>query len=285
MGFDGNVFSPDLTYLFQWATDRHDGIPKLEQAWAKYHLPGTPWSIKAGQYKDPLDHEQITSTQHTAAVDRTLTDDLFANGEGFIQGVSLIYDDSKSLRAEVAFTDGLRSANTNFQDYPTTVTTGNAPPADWGAAGRVEYKFTGDWKEYQRLSAYGSTRDLLVIGAGADYTEAGDTDALTHVVDLQGGIAGRLGYYAAYLGRYTRGNGAAGGDDTYDWTARGQVSYVLNKNWEPFVQYEFIHLDAPSFGATTAGDIQKITGGITYYLHGHAAKFNLDVAARLADLR
>jgi hypothetical protein len=59
---DGHAFTPDLTYLFQWNTDRKDGGLKLEEAWARYRLPGTPFLVKGGQLKDPLSHEQVVSS-------------------------------------------------------------------------------------------------------------------------------------------------------------------------------------------------------------------------------
>ncbi len=274
VGVDGNLFGPDLTYNFVWATDRHNGTPALEYAYAQYHLPNTPFSIRMGQFKDPLDHEQITSTKYTAAVDRTLVDDLFANGEGYIQGVSFIYVNARDIRAEGALTDGLRSANTNFQDFPAT-----GIPANWGVAGRVEYKFFGKWSEYDKLAAYGQKSELLVLGAGADYTEAGHTDAFTHVIDAQYGNGKGLGLYGAYLGRYTKGNTVGVvTSDTYDWTLRGQASYVINQRWEPFVQLEYIHFDDSGLVAGSVNNVPVFRVGTSYFLYGQAARLQLDLS-------
>ena len=137
--------------------------------------------------------------------------DVFANGDAFVQGVTLIYDHGGALRAEGGITDGLRSSNTNFQDYPTTT-------ADWGAAARVEYKLFGNWKDYDRMTAFGDKDSVLVIGAGADYTEAGDTGQFTHDVDIVYKTPNSLSIYGGYLGRYTRDNqgspGSNGGSST-----------------------------------------------------------------------
>ncbi len=272
VGVDGNLFGPDLTYNFVWATDRHNGTPILEYAYAQYHLPSTPFSIRLGQFKDPLDHEQITSTKYTAAVDRTLVDDLFANGEGYIQGVSLIYDNRRDIRAEGALTDGLRSANTNFQDFPAVST-------NWGAAGRVEYKLFGKWSEYDKLAAYGQKSELLVLGAGADYTEAGHTGTFTHVIDAQYGNGQGLGLYGAYLGRYTKGNTVGVvTSDTYDWTLRGQASYVIDQKWEPFVQLEYIHFDDAGLVAGSVNNVPVIRVGASYFLYGQAARLQVDLS-------
>src|SRR5205823_3692419 len=56
---DGNVISPDLTYQFIWATSDTTGNLGLQDAWARYHVPHTPFALRAGQIRDPVDHEQI----------------------------------------------------------------------------------------------------------------------------------------------------------------------------------------------------------------------------------
>jgi hypothetical protein len=46
-GADGNVFSPNTTYLFNWATNRNGGNLQLEEAWLRHKLNDT-WAIKGG---------------------------------------------------------------------------------------------------------------------------------------------------------------------------------------------------------------------------------------------
>jgi hypothetical protein len=287
-GFDGNLWGSSLVYQFQWATDRHDGIPKMEDAWVKYKVSDTPFSVRLGQMKDPFAHEQLASSKYLLAVERSLITDLFANGDGYLQGATLIYDSGESLRLEGGITDGARSQNTNFQDFPNT-TSGNSPSTNWGSAFRAEYKVRGNWKDYDRLSPEGYKEDLLVFGGGIDYTEAGNTDALMHTVDVFYGQANGLGLFAAYYGRYTENNqggpGSNGGSatagapsaHTYDFGGLAQASYLLKKRWEPFLRYDYIHFDGDGLTATQTRDVHEITGGINYYLHSHAAKFTLDL--------
>jgi hypothetical protein len=283
-GFDGNAVTPDLTYLLQFAVDRKTGILSLEQAFGKYRLPNTGGLyLKGGQYKEPLDHEQLLASRYLTAVDRTLTNDLFTNSEGFVQGVSIGFDNGGALRGEFAFTDGQRSANTNFQDFSTT-------PADWGVAGRAEYKFFGNWADYDRTTgAYDSKSDFLVAGAGADYTEAGDTSSFVHVIDANYGNTRGLGLYGAYTGRSFNhaaigsigsNGGTTGktiGTDGYDWSFRGQVSYAIDTHWEPYAQYEYIHLDHSNLPAGARNDIQVLRAGVNYYFHGTQARLTFDV--------
>jgi len=125
-----------------------------------------------------------------------------------------------------------------------------------------------------------------VLGAGADYTEAGDAGALMHVVDAQLDTPGGLSLYAAYLGRYTRHNGGAAGTNgglsgggptanTYDSTFRVMAGYVIGRHLEPFARYEYLHFSGFELPATAAHTvIHDVTIGFNYYLMGHRAKFS-----------
>ena len=208
---------------------------------------------------------------------------MFAGVDGLTQGVSLGYDNSGEFRVEAAFTDGIRSSNTNFQDFPATGT-------DWGVAGRVEYKLVGDWRDYAHFTAYGSRQELLVLGAGADYNEAGRTGQLVHVVDVQYESPTGFSGYAAYLGRYVRHNGGLPGTngattanspapDTYDATLRVQGAYLFNNRWEAFARYEYIHFDGAELPAGSFHKgVHEFTTGINYYFYGQHAKFTADLS-------
>lgn len=270
-GVDGNLFGKQLTYFTQFAVDRKSGNVQLEQAYVKYQFDDSPFAVRGGQFKDPLDHEQLAASKVFPAIDRTFTNDQFANAEGFVKGVSFIFDPGKAVRSEVAFHDGLRNFNTNFQDFPTT-----GIPTDWGAAARVEFKPFGAWKDYEQITAYGVKQNTLVFGAGADYTETGHSAALVHVVDAQlQGVHG-LSLYTAYLGRYTKRNTSAQ-IDTYDSTFRGQVAWAIDKHWEPYGRYEYVHFNSHEFAAHTNTNVQVITAGVNYYLYGQSFKVSADV--------
>lgn len=274
IGFDGNAFTPNLTYLFLWATDRSTGGLNLEEAFAKYKFGD--FAVKGGQYKDPFSHESLTSSKKLLAADRSLLSDVFTGGDNFVQGVSLIYDNGGPLRAEAAYTDGANQPNRNFQDYPTS-----GVSANFGAAGRVEYLAFGKWASYEDFTALGNKEDMLVIGGGVDLTQAGDTDMLLHTIDIQY-ETGALGLFAAYMGRYSDhapvGAGVGSQHSLYDWGVVAQAAYLLNEQWEPFVRYDFLHLDGESQSASAENDIHEITVGVNHYMHGHAAKFTVDAS-------
>jgi hypothetical protein len=278
---DGNAFSPDLTYQFIWATSDQTGNLGLQDAWGRYHIPGTPLAVEGGNIRDPVDHEQILFATRTLTPERSLVNNVLLNGDDIVKGAELAagYDTPSSLRGEVAFTSGERNFDTTFQTYPTN-------PASWGVAGRVEWKLMGDFKDYDQFTSLDDKEALLVIGGGADYTEGGSTAGLTHVLDAQYNLPCGLSLYAAYLGRYVRhdaGNPATDGTpastaavfasaDTYDATARFMAAYLIQDRFEPFVRYEYLHLDSREFTAPTNNDISDITVGFNYYFYGHRAK-------------
>ena len=285
-GFDGNVFGPDLTYFFLWATDRNSGTPVLEEAWAKWTFL-KDWSIKGGQIKGPFAHESLTSSKKLLASERTVITDVFTGGENFVQGVSLGWDDGPNglpLRWEIAYTDGANAPNTdgiknnsnqNFQDFPTN-------KANFGADGRIEYLAFGKWSQYEDFTALGNKQDLLVFGAGVDFTEAGNNDVLLHTVDVQFETR-RLGLYGAYLGRSIKdariGTGAAAHDQNgYDWGFIAQAAYLLDEHLEPFVRYDYINFDKDLLATSVQENIvHEITAGVNYYYRSHNAKVTVDV--------
>jgi len=279
LGFDGNVFTPNLTYNFLWATDRNSGNLVLEEAWAKYAFKNGPLNnffVKGGQFKDPFAHESLTSSKRLLAAERSLLNDVFTGGDNFVQGVSVGWDDGEKgapFRAEVAYTDGANGANQNFQDFPTT-------KANFGVAGRIEYLAFGKWAAYEDWTTIGNTDNTMVIGAGVDLTEAGDTDTLLHTVDAQF-EAGKLGVYGAYLGRTIEdakiGTGAAATNvNGYDWGFIVQAAYLVNDHLEPFVRYDFINFDEDLLPSAKENQVHEFTAGANYYFKGHNAKFTAD---------
>ncbi len=276
---DGNLYSKDLTYQFIWASSDTTGNLQLQDAWGRYHIPNTPFAIRAGQIRDPVDHEQILFATASLTPDRSIVNNVLLNGDDIVKGASVGYgydDPSAPFRSEVAITSGERNFGTSYQQFPTNT-------ANWGVAGRAEWKAFGNWRNYSQFTALGDREELLVFGAGFDYTEAGATAGLTHVVDVQYDMPEGLALYGAYLGRYTRHDGGppttngqftgAGPDfNTYDSTFRLTAAYLIDAHWEPFVRYEYIHFDGRELSAGTNPTIHDFTLGFNYYFHGHRAK-------------
>ena len=304
-GFQGNAFSPDFTYQFQWAMNRaattttrtvtttdsngdtasttvtdttgSGGSPVMEDAWIRYRFADM-WAIRLGQFKDPLFRESLVSSTRQLAADRSLLNNILEGNDNYVQGISLIYDGGARTRAEMAFTDGFNSQNTNFRDPPTN-------SYDFGVAGRVEHMVLGDpvkgWKQYSGFSAIGNKQDLLVVGAAADWSQTNSSNILFHTVDAQWepeSVSG-LSVFGAFVGRYTwLADQPAGADDSfYDWGFLAQAGYLLNNNWEPFVRYDYTRLDNDFAASAIEDNVHEFTVGVNRYFKGHNAKVTLDL--------
>lgn len=270
---EGHAISPRLTYEFKWVTERDGGGFILEDAYLQYEFR-KGWAVLFGQFRDPVFHEELVSSKYLLAADRTLVNTMLGAQTGFVQGVSLVYGDRDTpLHAALAFHDGAGSINTPFTDSvgePGFV-------EHFGISSRIEYKLAGDWKNYKDFTALGTGRDLLVIGAAADWTQGAGIDAIFATVDAQWKTAGGLGTYGALLFNYLGQRDA--GDDQFDFGALIQTSYLFTPNWEVFARYDFTSIDAHSSAA--ADFINEFTFGFNRYLGvngrlGHRAKLTFD---------
>jgi hypothetical protein len=263
LSFEGNAITKDLTYGIVWATDRKNGNLVNEEAWARYAFADN-WAVKVGQYKELIYQETATSSKRKLAVDVSLAGQILFGGDTYSQGIELDYGDhDEALRALVGISDGYGSVNTNFQDPP-------ANPFDFGVYGRVEYKLLGDWKSYTDATALGNKHDLLVIGAGGDWSQNGDQSIYRPAIDLQW-ETGPFGVFAGLIGRYTDSNS---GSSTFDWGAVAQLGYLINSRWEIFGRYDLLKLDNVAAGKEDT--FHELTLGVNYYLKGHNAKVTFD---------
>jgi hypothetical protein len=211
--FKGN-YTEALNYFVQFQDDSGTTF-NLYDAYATLHLGDSPFSIKFGQFKDPVYHERLVNDTALLAVDRTLLESFFGGGQtSRVQGIALMYDQNRT-RAQLAFTDGYNSINTKFYDVASTSTSplastlDNIAP-DFGVSGRAEYLVLGDrTSDYNPFARYdggftalGDKQGFLIAGAGADYTEAGANAGLQHTVDAQYDDPSGLSLYGAYLGSY-----------------------------------------------------------------------------------
>jgi hypothetical protein len=55
-----------------------------------------------------------------------------------------------------------------------------------------------------------------------------------------------------------------------------QAAWVFNQRIEPFVRYDYTHLDGSSVTGLATNDVQEFTVGGNYYFYGQRAKFTLD---------
>lgn len=311
-GFDGNIFSPDVTYFFNWATVRANGssnvtgssgatagttigtvsnnlggVPLLEEAWVKYRFHDTHWYIQAGQIKDPVEHDQIVSSRYQHGIERSLIGDIFFNGDAFTEGATIIYDQGKDgpFRAQAGVNHGMRSANTNFFSTETNA-------YNYGVVGRAEYKFFGRWQDYGQIGAIEIKEPLLVAGVGTDYSERGRAGQTVSAADVTYGDPAGLSFYGALANRYTTHNfgiytqsptGASiaappanvAGRATEEYGIVAEAGYVIANHIEPYGRFEYMHLQGQR--ATGPAWVQALTAGCNFYFYGNRLKLTPEI--------
>ena len=293
----GNAFSKDLDYYIEWDTNRDSGNLVLFEAWARYFF-AEDWGLRVGQFKDLSTHEWITSSKRQLVADFSLVDSLLGgSGMGmYTQGVTLIYGGqrNRAVNIEAGYIDGANQSNTDFTSRGEPLPLSepavgylSSPPKhafDWGVTGRAEWKAMGDWNDYRDFTAKGTTKDLLVLGIGGDWSQGGDGNLGIFSADAQYEHPKGLGLYAAGLVKFMDGELSGMPKDTTDWGFLVQGSYLLNGNWEIFARYDVTFLDVDVLAADghTQDDFHEITVGVNYYLGQggsafHRAKITVDL--------
>lgn len=270
---DGNAFSKDLKYGIQLDNARNGGTTSLLDAWVSYKF-NKDYGVKAGQFRNSWVHEGDVSSSRQLAVDRSLVDVALAGSNtDRVQGVELFYvNNDQPLQAFASFHDGENSKNTDFRDSDGDAV-GSRIDANFGASGRVQYKFFGNWDDYRDFTAKNAKEDLLVAAVGVNYSQSGDNDVTRAVADVQ--YENVSGLSAFGQGVYTY-NGV---DESSNFGVSGQVGYLINPKVELFGRYAFIDLDTEINDQDT---FHEITLGANYYFGPdgawlHQTKFTLDL--------
>jgi hypothetical protein len=288
--FDGRV-TQYVSYFVQLQADQGTSFGLLDAYWAYHFSPDSPFAVKVGQFKDPLWHERNLSEATLLAVDRSLAEFLLAGGQtSRVQGVDLMFDQDR-VRGQLVYHDGFNSLNTKFFDgggLGAGVGDGaGVTPTDFGVTARGEYMLIGNrtadfnpfTTEYDRqFTALGDKQDILVVGGGADFSQASSNDVIFHTADIQYDTTCGFSAYAAYMASYRAihvNQGVAKGY-YYDPGFVVQAAYLVTPKLEPFIRYDYAYLPLGSTTNLRTGEVQEFTLGANYYFLKHNVKFTLD---------
>jgi hypothetical protein len=289
---DGNALTTLLNYYVLFADDASMGHATLLDAYVMYRAsPQSSLAVKLGQFKDPLWHEQNLLPSRLMAVDRSLVNALIGGGQtDRVQGGALIFDQDR-FRGVLGVDDGYHGANDSaFGPAGIGAGTGagaGLAPTDWGAFGRGEYLLVGErgpefnpFYEYDQFSARGDKQNILVLGGGFDYSESGANKIMFHTLDAQFNTTNGWAFYGAYLGAYrdlVTNRGVTPGS-YYDSGLLVQASYLVTPRVEPFIRWDYTHLDGRAEPGIIQDNIDEITIGANYYLVGQTAKISIDAS-------
>ncbi|MGD0460970.1 MAG: hypothetical protein ABSB74_00635 [Tepidisphaeraceae bacterium] len=290
LSVDGNALTPLLNYYVLVADDAEMSQAKLLDAYVMYRVSAqSPLAVKLGQFKDPLWHERNLLPSRLMAVDRSLVDSLIGGGQtNRVQGGAMIYDQDR-LRGEIGVDDGYNGGNDSAYGAAGSGAVVGAgaglAPTDWGAFGRGEYLAIGErapeinsFYEYDQFSARGDKQNILVLGGGFDYSESGANKILFHTVDAQFNTTSGWAFYGAYLGAYRNlyTNRGVSPGSYYDSGLLLQAAYLVTTRFEPFIRWDYTHLDGRAEPGIIQDNIDEISIGANYYLYGQTAKITID---------
>jgi phosphate-selective porin OprO/OprP len=277
IAFSGHVINPNWTYKVEGAFDRDGGSFNLEDAYVQYNF-GNGFRAKWGQFKLPFLREELVSSRYQLAADRSVANEFFNQDRA--QGIEIRYE-QEAWRVAAAFSDGFATDNTDFN---------SGAEADWAATGRVEFKFAGDWKDFEDFTSKPGQQFSALVGAAVHYQQSRNTNNPTDVdvnylgytfdVSLEGDS---WNLYGAFMGSHTEGR-ATGVDlpDADNFGVVVQGGYRFAQNTELFARYDAVFLDEDTV-ASGEDSFNFLTVGLNQYYAGHAAKATIDLVYAFED--
>ncbi len=269
--FDGHIYSPNLFYGVQANFNNASGVFTLEDAFAGYRFDNG-LLLLWGQYREPILWEDVLNETRALAVDQTVVNAVFGQGRSHGLWTHYAADD---WRFWAGFNDGVRSANTDF----------DKAAADWGVTTRWEYKFAGDWSQFDQFASPPGSAFAAKLGAGAHFEQTADTPAAAGVTDVFAwtgdimAVGDGWTVFVAGLGFHTSLGGGAGSFDDYGFLA--QAGAFLTDDVDLFARYDVVLPDSDRAGDRA---FNSVTAGSNWYLHGQAAKLTFDATWMLDDV-
>lgn len=261
----GNVFDESWSYGFQLKFNEFDGNAVLDDAWGMLKFEDQ-WSLKWGQFKMPVLREENISDSKQLAANRSVTNSVFTQSRS--QGLLLAYT-GDNVRGMFGFGDGLGSRNT---DYTA------ATESDYAVTGRAEYKWAGDWKQYDEFTAFKNTPYFGAVGGALHFQTGGHTVGTSHGNTWEGTVdaMAKGNGWNAYVAGIGRSSNVTNGIQYRDFGFLAQVGAFVGPKWELFGRYDVIIPD----GDRTANDsFNTFTIGANRYFipESHAIKLTLNV--------
>ena len=259
--------TPDISGRVRFTFNRGTGNAGLDQAYGNFNLP-EQFKLRVGQFGLPLFRDEYISAEKQLAVNSSATNILFNQGQ--VQGLQLSRE-FDSWRFWAAYTDGLRSGNTDFTD---------PNEADYALTGRAEWKITGDsWARFDDYTSFPGSEFAAMLGF-AGHTEQGSQLASGQFVDQLVYLTADLGlegdgWNAFVSGVFTWVDGSSTG-----WNTLGgfiiQGGFFVSERTELFARYDLAFADPDD---PNLSDFGTITAGFNHYFipASHALKFTANI--------
>lgn len=250
-----------------------DGAPdefKILDAFGRWTFDGGS-KMRFGQFKLPLLKEELVTDTQQQFVEKSNANSTFSQDRS--QGIDFQWNDD-TLRFTGAFSDGLRTLNTSFD---------SATEADYALTGRVEYKWAGDWKQFDAFTSFNGSKYAGYVGAAVHWQDGGETGGTTDSNVLEYTLDTMFkgdgwNAFAAFIGRRTETTGT----EFDDFGIVAQAGVMATNDVELFGRFSFI---SPDDDRTNGADFSEATIGATHFIlpESHAAKIVADLTWAFDD--
>ncbi|MCA9281220.1 MAG: hypothetical protein H6812_06295 [Phycisphaeraceae bacterium] len=264
LGFSGHVFDKEFVYRVSGEFMNSGGGFNLEDAYVG-HVFDNGLLLVWGQLRMPVLWEDVMNDKYAQAVDMSVVNAVFRQDRS--QGIWVHYS-ADDWRGWFGFSDGIRSEDTDlFGDG-----------SDWALTLRGEFKFAGDWSQFDDFTSPPGSNWGVKLGLATHWQDGPENSAIFPDTTLGAYTADLMlegdgwNFFVAGVGLHTDPDG---GDSFNDWgvVAQGGV-YIPDTDWEVFARYDAVIPDSDRVGDDT---FNTLTAGVNYYMHGHAAKFTADI--------
>ena len=304
--FQGNVIDPSWTYAINGsfegpqagvagvglvgANATNGGEFQFQEAFIAKELENG-LTLTFGQFKTPWMREELVDSSMQLAVERSTINE-FYNQDRAVGIMASYATDSWNFAG--SYNNGQRTA----LDVPTRYTNFTDNPTDWAFSARFEYKFSGDWSDFDSFTSSPGDEEAIMVGVAAMGQKYGEESGLLGVASLDGtkvwGLTadvsakfGGFSLFGAYVWQsYEFGDDFGLNNDDYDpWGFVVQAGYSLNDEWELFARYEEGNANG---GNAIAGPVVDwgnpsiITLGANYFINDNV-KFTVDWGLNFAD--
>ena len=291
--FQGNVVDPSWTYMIEGGFDgptngtgqqTNAGTFEFQDAYIAKELENG-LSLTFGQFKTPWMREELVDSSQQLAVERSTINEFY--GQDRAVGIMASYA-TDTWNFAASYNNGQRTAvsapyrYTNFTNNQT----------DWAFSGRFEYKFSGDWSDFDSFTSSPGDEEAIMVGLagmGQKYGEQSAFDGLKvmgFTADISAKFAG-FSLFASYVWQsYDASDINAALEDYEPWGMVVQAGYSLNDEWELFARYEDGNANGTpgnlfNFGAED-GNPSILTLGANYFINDNV-KFTVDWGINFAD--
>jgi len=243
-------------------------------------------TLTLGQFKTPWNREELVSSEHQLAVERSLVNEYFNADRMVGVGIEMKND---AWRLNAAYGNGFRTAYNG--DYTNTNSSNN--PTKWSAAARFDYKLSGDWSDFDSFTSSMDSDEAMMVGfavAGQSWNgefaqQLSDSASVMGLTaDFSMKMAGMSIFASVVYQNYS--SDIDGIDSVNPWGFVGQVGYSVTEQWELFGRFSWANnrgLTGPGLAPSTAeAKLSLLTVGANYFINSNV-KFTADFGWNLND--